>query len=96
MSTKLWIGNTLYVVDEEVAEYVSNLESNRQTCKKCKMKYLADSHEYPCPYCTPPDKFHALQQITTRLYNYIYVNTETTSELMLEAKKLLESIEGEK
>ena len=36
---------------------MSEIDSrNIQTCIKCNNQYLANSHEYPCPYCTATDE----------------------------------------
>ena len=36
--------------------------ANIQYCSKCGTKYLANSHEYPCPYCTPRDEEYELRE----------------------------------
>lgn len=42
-----------------------------QTCLICKKEYVADSHEYPCPYCTINKKMKALDKAYMRLYGSI-------------------------
>ena len=49
---------TAQVIDQSV------LDSHHiQTCNKCNNQYLADSHEYPCPYCTPRDEEYEKDKI---------------------------------
>jgi len=43
-----------------------HLKARIQTCKKCGKEYLDDSHEYPCPYCTPRDEEHELRELLER------------------------------
>jgi hypothetical protein len=37
-------------------EVVEKMRASIQYCSKCHNRYLGDSHEYPCPYCTLRDE----------------------------------------
>ena len=41
------------ILEDDLAaeEELEKLQANIQWCSKCKNKYFAKSHEYPCPYC---------------------------------------------
>jgi len=47
-----------------------------QTCKDCGKKYIADSHEYPCPYCHN-DRIRELESI---IHFGIHLMTQYTKE----------------
>ena len=47
---------------KNLEESIEKLEAKHQKCIKCGNEYLANSHEYPCPYCTPSDDEVELQK----------------------------------
>ena len=88
-----WFFRNSMELKEMVSEYRIKIQANIQTCLKCKRKYHAESHEYPCPWCIIEKKMDMADKAYKKLYGLLGEGADPKLEKAINgAMKLMDDI----
>lgn len=85
-----WFIKHKHELKESVSQYRINIQVKIQKCLDCGKEYIADSHEYPCPWCIIKKKLDIMDKAYMRLYGSTSEGMDSRAEeAMIEAMHIL-------